>query len=577
MGIEPGLVPLEDVREPDADGCRYLSQRGHYLCSPDMPVNRASLLFALKLRLRPMCWFFEGKEAAEANEKLLFILFLALFSAAPGRALSSDDMLNQRSFQVVADTPEVLTLVKKDGGGGVLALPARRPAFDLAQLLTLTSISIHDNQTRRYRVAALPSSESEEARLGRMRLMDYQPTGLHVRAGEAVTIITHGLVVAPSSLTIMVGAPDDHKEDGISGGSQRLDVSLGRAVFVSARSGLLYLRYLDAGPGVSPPPLDVELLGGRPIPLYILGKTRRRDWLDMLARNPSAPFVELVGEHAVITATRRLYNRFDHEDPAAVLGFIERLIGWYDEISGLDGSTALHAPSPLRLHYMQEPTQSSGARNDDEMVIARYAIRLSESAMANLLSAKKKLADAWSIWRITGRAYERFDWPREDMEGDGMNIYALYAAEKLGVSTATAQSEMDVEESAWQSAAYYLMPGIRDIGTYERFHRKNEDDEMSPNVQIYEQLRQSLGERFYPRLHQYYRAHPLTAGQMADGEHRMQVFAWRASIVAGYDLSSVFRRWNIPVSAEAATELDGFKLPAAEGRLVLPSRSDARE
>ncbi len=427
-------------------------------------------------------------------------------------------------------------------------------------------VSAYDNFNRRYHIAALPSAQSEEARLDRLRLSDYQPSGLYIRAGETLSVTVRGQVAPPDGLTILVAPVDDQEGSGPTPLLQEVHVRPGRTDLVIEHGGVVYLRYLDTGFSASaPPPLQVELAGGTPIPLYVLGKTRFQDWLTMLSQAASAPVVELVSEHAIITATRAVHKRFEDQDPAAILGFIERLIALYDEVSGLDGSSSLHTPSPLRFHYRQGGGEVGQSRRRHVIAADDSVIRLSEASMADLLHTRKSLRAAWSIWCAAGQSYEQFHWPREIIGEEFAEIYALYAAERLGVGLEFLASGSKDRRTSWRSVVHYFTPGIHGLPDRDDGPQDIDACGTSPRPGLYEQLRQRLGRQFYPQLQQYYRAHPLTAADTVDEERRLQAFMLRASIVAGRDLSSFFRDWDLPVATATQAELRRLALPSAGG------------
>ncbi|MGJ4860755.1 M60 family metallopeptidase [Labrys sp. La1] len=436
------------------------------------------------------------------------------------------------------------------------------PAVERSRPSEVKIASAYDNLSRRYYITALPSARSEEARLDRLRLSDYQPSGLYVYAGETLSVIVRGQVTPPDGLAILVAPANGQERSGSISLLQEVDAAPGRTDLAIERDGLVYFRYLDTGfSAFAPPPLQVEVAGGTPIPLYVLGKTRFPDWLTMLSQAASAPVVEFVSEHAIITATRAVHKRFEDQDPAAILGFIERLVALYNEVSGLDGSSALHEPSPLRLHYRQEEDAVARPRRRRAIVADDGVIHVSEASMADLLRTRKSMRSAWSIWCVTGQSYEQSHWPREIMGEEFAGIYALHAAERLGVAPEWLMTDSKAGKTSWRSVVHYFTPGTDGLPDRNEDSQDIHECGTLSRAGIYEQLRQRLGPQFYPRLHQYYRAHPLVAADTVDDDRRLQAFVLRTSIVAGRDLSRFFRDWDLPVAATTQAELRRVDLP----------------
>jgi hypothetical protein len=95
------------------------------------------------------------------------------------------------------------------------------------------------------------------------------------------------------------------------------------------------------------------------VPLYIEGQTRFDEWHHILTSLPSAPLVEMMSTHVLITTTSRVYSLVPQGDPSEILSTLEKILGWYDELSGLDGSAEFNQPSPLRVLYLQDTVTPS--------------------------------------------------------------------------------------------------------------------------------------------------------------------------------------------------------------------------
>jgi len=65
----------------------------------------------------------------------------------------------------------------------------------------------------------------------------------------------------------------------------------------------------------------------------------------------------------------------------------------------------------------------------------------------------------------------------------------------------------------------------------------DDDSEYWVRLVMFNQLRQSFGDGFYPVLHRYYRENPLGYGQLNDQDAQIQAFVIATSTVAGQDLT----------------------------------------
>ncbi|MER8712516.1 M60 family metallopeptidase [Mesorhizobium sp. M0228] len=94
----------------------------------------------------------------------------------------------------------------------------------------------------------------------------------------------------------------------------------------------------------------------------------------------------------------------------------------------------------------------------------------------------------------------------------------------------------------------------------------DDDDELWVRLVMFDQLRRGLGEDFYPKLHRYYREHPLDDANKQDAV-KVQTFILRASTVANQDLTRFFSDWGLHIEQETADRLKRLNLPPADPQL----------
>lgn len=447
-----------------------------------------------------------------------------------------------------------------------LLYPAAERQVAAAQLWDRSEI---DNADRIYRLIAMPPAAQEADRLRRMRLMDYQPSGIHVRRGEKVSMTVSGLTASPDGLTIMVGPMNSYEGATEKSEPQMVAAREGNNEFTAAHNGMIYFLYVDSGFNADTlPPLEIEITeGGSPVPLFIAGQTSTEDWRAMLSDYPADSYVEMMNDTVLITATRRVYDHTNQGDPEAILDLLQQILGWYDELSGLDGSSPLHAVSSLRLHYQQDLVSSKETLDGIYMYAADYFVGVPGENMADLLELSK-LRQAWSIWHETGHKYQQSDWTWPDVVETTVNIYSLAAQANLGHPSRLAERDGETGKSPLDQARRYLARKYRDFTDARQMRSTPDDDgEYWVRLVMFDQLRQAFGDGFYPALHRYYRENPLSDAAGRDQNAQIQAFIVASSRVSKYDLTSFFEDWGVLIDPETQEEVRYLRLPAAEAEL----------
>ncbi|MFC6487250.1 M60 family metallopeptidase [Nitratireductor sp. GCM10026969] len=477
---------------------------------------------------------------------------------------NSGTTLNVTGSDLADDAQIIVYDASTDDNAQWLLYPLR----DRDETTALTSQrSQFDNLNKRYRLAPMPAATREANRLRRMKLMDYQPSGVFVEEGEAVSVTVEGLSSSPDGLTIMVGPMNSFWDEMPEDDPQLVTAEEGNTDFTAERDGLIYFLYADSGFNTTPlPPIEVEIAnGGSSIPFYIEGQTTLDEWNAMLEERDAAPFVEMVSKHVAITVTREDYMTLDQSNPAETLHILEQILDWYDDVSGLDGSSELHRPSPLRLHYQQDTVTSPEVfEGGVYMYAGNYFVGFPGETIGDLLDPEE-LRHAWSIWHETGHKYQQWDWTWEDVVETTVNIYSLNAEAHFGELTRLQERDEDTGQTTLEQAEQYLARKTRDFDNAEQM-RDGADDrrELWIRLVMFDQLRRGLGEEFYPRLHKYYREHPLDDDALENEAAQIQAFVLRSSMIADRDLTRFFTDWGVPIERETANRLKQLNLPPAD-------------
>lgn len=426
-----------------------------------------------------------------------------------------------------------------------------------------------DNANRLYRLVAQPPSGQEADRLRRMKLMDYQPSGMYVRKGDKVSMTVRGLTGSPDGLTTMVGAMNSYEGATEKSEPQLVQAQEGANSFTASRNGMIYFHYVDSGfSDEALPPVEIEITsGGIPTPLFIAGQTTPDEWRSMMSEYASSPYVEMMNDKVLITVTRKVFQNSKLTDPSSVLDLLGKILGWYDDLSGLDGSSPLHEVSPLRMHYLQDLVSSAQALDGIYMYAADYFVGMPGENVGDLL-VLDKLRHAWSIWHETGHKYQQNDWTWSEVIETTVNIYSLEAQARQGYPSRLKERDPETGKSPFDLAQRYLARKKRDFtdSTQMRLH-PDDDSEYWVRLVMFNQLRQSFGDGFYPALHRYYRENPLGYGQLNDQDAQIQAFVIATSTVAGQDLTRFFTDWGVRLTDDTRQSLADLDLPPAAAGL----------
>ncbi|SAK44194.1 hypothetical protein AWB79_00789 [Caballeronia hypogeia] len=432
--------------------------------------------------------------------------------------------------------------------------------------LNASARSTYDNENRRYHLSAYAPDAIEADRLGGFRWTDYHPSGLYVSKGESVVIDVQGLADdGPDGLVVMVGNKNGFFRRQPAGDPQMILATEGRNTFTASRDGLLYFEYVDSGFNERPlTSIDVTVReGGRPVPFYVEGVTTLAAWRAMLQRHADAPLIEMVGARTMFTVARAMYDKAGASDPAALLGYVERIMGYHDELSGLDGASALDMPSPLRVHFVQDTISTHDDLQNAYLYATYYMIGLPLNSAAETLLQPAK-SDEWGVWHEMGHMYQQWDWTWPGVTETTVNLYSLHALQRLGTPMPSPLLQVvdpRGRKNRLDLAAQYLAQPSKDFLRDASFPVPSEA--VWIRLVMYEQLRRALGDGFYMRLHKYYRLHPLTENEGGDS-NEVQTFVLRACIAANLDLTDFFVRWGLPVDARTrATVVDAKLKPPA--------------
>ncbi|MFJ4158610.1 M60 family metallopeptidase [Microbacterium testaceum] len=157
--------------------------------------------------------------------------------------------------------------------------------------------------------------------------------------------------------------------------------------------------------------------------------------------------------------------------------------------------------------------------------------------------------DSWGIWHEVGHTFQAPAYRWSGLMEVTVNISALALQHRL-----TGQNRLDDEADRKDRAAQYLQRPLA-----ERDHAQLTAEDPFLGLYLFEQLRRSFGDGFYPALNQAYRVRRIRGLSMPEPDQdKKDLFAEIASRVADRDLGPFFTQWGVPVSASVLSSLSSY-------------------
>ncbi|MCW0506066.1 M60 family metallopeptidase [Aeromonas piscicola] len=475
-----------------------------------------------------------------ASERAIHLLENKQENGAPIGVYSPETTENSQWFLVLAD--DVASALSH----------TNRPATN----------AYYDTNNKIYSFYPYPSAAEEADRLKNNKFVDYHPSGLYVRKGETIKIALEGV----DALSIVVGPPYISFSGGATDNSVYVTAQKSGSGFSSPADGMMYFRHITHSFTKAARATVKVLAGGKPVPLYIAGQTSLSEWRQMLATYKNAPFVEMVNDKAMITVTRTHYDSSVQADPAEIFAITDKIIDAYNELSGLaNNNDTINRPSPLRVHYLDDYFSKPAEVANAYMYATDYMIGMPDSSSLDLLNPKT-LKFAWSIWHETGHLFQQIGWTTDYLVEVTVNIYSLYIQSLMGLPSRLDDAEDSGKGKSYRALAQeYLQTGGRDFSNVQTF--PDSDVAVWVRLVMYDRMGAVLGKRFYPELHTYYRNHPLNDDSATD-QQKINTFAYRASLVSGFNLTDFFILWGIHLSNDTIRKIASLKLPEPPAEIM---------
>ncbi len=413
-----------------------------------------------------------------------------------------------------------------------------------------------DNEAGSYAFTSLPKPDAEAQRTNSMPLSDQQPLGRYARVGDVLDIMVSGLP-ADHEASIMLGFRSmwhsslDQQEIPLHEGTNR---------FTAEQDGPLFIRFMaPEGEQNATAELALSVSGGKPLPLYIDGQTTPSGWKAQLADYATAPFVQFVGHHAMITMPTTVLRKYPVPNPPATFEVIDKVLVLEDDLAGFDGSTPRDTRSPLRHHFVVDFRASDDA---PYYMYATYEFIGLRPDNTEDLTNPFSLRQAWGIWHELGHTQQQRSWTWDSVGEVTTNIFSLYVQEKMGMPNrldvpGAGKDRRTIREKAQD---YFAQPS-RDYLAGED-HESNEWNDPFIRLVMFDELRQAYGWDLYTEIFKYYREHPLA--DEATTQEKADKFAVVLCTLTSTDLRPFLTRWGFHLGPQTMREIDDMHLTARD-------------
>lgn len=399
--------------------------------------------------------------------------------------------------------------------------------------------------------------DAESSAQLRFALSDLQPSGIHVRAGQTLTVEA-GAFSADHHLSARIGF---HPVWDNRNPSQETRLVPGKNTLQATTSGLLYFVFHNRQPWVArPEKLTVTVSGGQDSPLFVLGKTDHRQWRAQVLARKDDPYVEWVSDRVLITLPTKDFLKNPIKDPQKTFEAIHRVLDTQDRLAGFDGSAPIHTPSRNRTHFLVD----EWARQSDGfyMYATDFHVGLMPESVGDLVRPEL-LAKRWGIWHEIGHTHQQWPWTWEDVVEVTVNIFALKQQADGGWPSRLHDREYGEDGRRHKLSSYAL------AARYLQQKNKRFSDLRDPFVKLvmFDQLRQAFGWGFYTQLFKAYRERYQSpdlkdqTDDMGDAE-KVNAFVWMSSQVARTNLLPFFRHWGLNPDHHTVARIESQPWPA---------------
>ncbi|PFF89221.1 peptidase M60 [Bacillus cereus] len=430
--------------------------------------------------------------------------------------------------------------------GVCLATLLTQYGFEVPKVYAEMSIEHKEKQQEERVYQLLPKGNVKEMRdlhKRRMSFSPYEPTGIYVKPGEEVVIQLDG----NQQIKAYIGTYS-YENENVIGGPIEFNLNPGENKISSPKGGLLYFyNYNNSGEVTA----KVEK-GGKPNPLFILGKHTTEDWKRMLAEDPNPYAIEMKGENSLLTMhPETVKEHLKQEDPTELLKKHDEIINIENKMSGLskDGVGVANTGKHY-VHFVEDWYTKT------HMYAMEYRTAYSKGSLKPVLDVEELNADGWGPWHELGHQHQQAPWLWSGLGEVTVNIYSLAVQTTFGHKT-----RLEKEGHYEDAFAYLGKPDAQEkMGAFEK-------------LVMFWQLHLTYGDQFYPKLHQMYRMLHDVEMPKSD-EEKKQMFIYMTSKLAGQNLMPFFEKWGLSTNDDTRAKIEKLNLPKLEKEIWLSTDSN---
>ncbi|HRH43731.1 MAG TPA: M60 family metallopeptidase [Pyrinomonadaceae bacterium] len=408
-----------------------------------------------------------------------------------------------------------------------------------------------DNYKKEYALKSMTDGQIEAERTHRMILCDYQPSGLYVRKGEKITLNVSNLN-QNYDLSSMIGFKPmwgNHNK------TQENKLRNGANSVTAIQDGILSFIFVKReGYDTNPTLVNINVIGGKPFPLYKLNRSNPANWQNDLKTMTDAPFVQLISDKVLITIPYKDYLKNPIENIPASFQTIHQVIDWEDELAGFDNSAPENMRTNNRIHYLIDLYSTPKESEQYYMYATNYMIGMKRD---NYTDLTEKLDEEWGIWHETGHTHQQDSWTWGSISEISVNMFSLYVQEKFGQPSRLNTVEGDETDTTFVKARKYV------ANPNKNYLEENEDDynELFSKLVMFHQLKSVYGWDSIKRLHQYFRRNPYVYNEDETDQDKANKFVYAMCLITKNNLMPFFKKWGLNVDSATAGKINALRLP----------------
>lgn len=379
--------------------------------------------------------------------------------------------------------------------------------------------------------------ETQSANLDRDRLQnnwmltDFTATGLYLAPNDTLKLNVQ-LTAGTRLPKLLIGTYSRY--GGWNSQPASVQLTAGSNTITNAQGGLLWIRYTNSTLGST---ATITFNSGFVnAPYYKIGVTTSADWQNQLATS-AAPDVVMEGTNCYVVVEKAKAIQYQNEDQTAVLNKIKQITDLEDDLSGLDGSNALHTRSIYKYLLTQH--------EDANYYFFAYDYRTAYigTSIKAILEYNSLNGNGWGVWHELGHQHQQ-KWTWSAITEVSVNIFSLYVQRTL-----TGHNRL-VDSGNWPSAFTYLgkPADTKDYNGSTTY--ANPLTDVFVRLCMFEQLRLAFGDNFYREIARKTREE---APSFANTDAKMSYFMLSACKRSGKDLTAFFKKWGFNLSTTAAT------------------------